>query len=179
MILEEAINLLLRNSCDAILGTPGYFIRAKQKDAPRPVGSYGTIEFLDETPVGQEQIEKEDIADPSVDLNFTYTGARVIRFTVNTYRANALDNARRIRAGMCRTSNIQAFSSLGVGYNDVSVVRNITSPLSTNWEERGSLDVTLNTVSQDSEIIRSIQSVDLTLLFHARGIIQTQTVRVQ
>jgi len=55
MLLEEAINKLVRDTVNLVLETQGYTIKAKQEDAPRPQGAYAVVDFLASESLGWEQ----------------------------------------------------------------------------------------------------------------------------
>lgn len=178
MILEETINKFLRDTVDLLLNSPGYTIKAKQKDAPRPTGNYGDVDFVSDTGVGWEQFEsKNRTGDP--DLDFTSKGMRQIMMSINFYRGNAIDNARKVHIGITRESVQALFRQAGLGLIRRSEVREVSEPLENGWEDRAQFDIFLSAVGVDVDLVKSICSVDMAVEFQSRGLIYTFNIEVQ
>jgi len=169
MLLEEAINKLVRDTVNLVLETPGYTIRSKQTDAPRPQGPYAVVAFVGSESIGREQRIFED-NDDNLDLTENISGLKNITMSINFYRANATDNSRKVRIGLVRESIQSLFSSAGVGLVSRSEVRDIDSPTDDGWEERSQFDLVLNTVATDQDIVRSIRAIDIASEFQYRGL---------
>lgn len=178
MILEDAINKLVRDAVDLVLGQPGYTIKAKQKDAPRPQGAYASVDYLTGESLGWEQREYEN-NDSDPDLTENISGLRNIAMSVNFYRDNAKDNSRKVRTGLIRESIQSLFKAAGVGLVSRSEVRELDEPLDDGWEQRSEFDLVLNTVGTDSDIVRSILAVDIASEFQARGLTYNFNIEVQ
>ena len=168
MLLEEAINKLVRDVVNLVLETPGYTIKAKQEDAPRPQGAYAVVDFLASESLGWEQRIFKDNVD-NLDVTEYISGLRNITMSINFYRANAMDNSRKVRIGLVRESIQSLFSSAGVGLVSRSEVRDIDSPTDDGWEERSQFDLVLNTLATDQDIVKSIQAIDITSEVQYRG----------
>ncbi len=169
MILEETINKLIRDTIDLLLLSPGFSIKAKQKDAPRPINAYADVDFVNDTGIGWEQRQLvNNGGDP--DLTETLQGAREIMMSVNFYRSNAIDNARKVRIGLIRESIQSLFSAGGIGLTRRSEVREISEPLESGFEERSQFDIVLSAVGTDSDIVRSIESLDIAGEFQSRNL---------
>lgn len=169
MLLEEAINKLVRDTVNLVLETPGYTIKAKQENAPRPQGAYAVVDFLASESLGWEQHIFKDNTD-NLDVTEYISGLRNITMSINFYRDNAMDNSRKVRIGLVRESIQSLFSSAGVGLVSRSGVRDIDSPTDDGWEERSQFDLVLNTVATDQDIVRSIQAIDMAGEFQYRGL---------
>lgn len=169
MILEEAINKLVRDAVDLLLEEPGYTIKAKQKGAPRPRGPYASVDFLAGESLGWEQRVFENNQSNS-DLTENISGLRNITMSINFYRGDAMDNARKVRTSLVRESIQSLFSSAGVGLVSRSEIRDLDEPLQDGWEKRSQFDLVLNTVGRDSDIVRSIMTADIASEFQARGL---------
>jgi len=169
MLLEEAINKLVRDVVNLVLETPGYTIKAKQEYAPRPQGAYAVVDFLASESLGWEQRIFKDNVD-NLDVTEYISGLRNITMSINFYRANAMDNSRKVRIGLVRESIQSLFSSAGVGLVSRSEVRDIDSPTDDGWEERSQFDLVLNTVATDQDIVKSIQAIDITSEVQYRGL---------
>lgn len=161
MNLDEALNQLVRHSIDLILDSPGFAVRAKQKDAPRPLGAYASVDFLTDLGVGWEESNYTNrTEDP--DLDQSIEGFREYTVSINVFRDSARDNARRIRTGLVRDTIIDLFYSAGVGLGVRSNVRELSETLNGTWEERAQLDVTLHVIGTDESITRSVEALTIT-----------------
>jgi hypothetical protein len=178
MILEETINKLIRDTVDLLLASPGYTIKAKQKDAPRPTGDYGDVDFVTDTGVGWEQFKYENRQQDS-DLDGTSEGMREIMMSVSFYRDSSIDNARKVHQGLVRESVQSLFRAGGIGLIRRSEVRQISEALENGWEERAQLDVFLSAVGTDTDIVNSILAVDMAGEYQARGLIYNFNIEVQ
>ena len=169
MILVETINKLLRDTTDLLLSSPGYTIKAKQKDAPRPRNAYGDVDFISDTLIGWEQFQHKDRSvDTSIDV--TSKGMRQIMMTIGFYRDNAIDNARQVHQGMVRESIQGLFRQAGLGLTRRSDVRELSETLESGWEERSQFDIFISAIGTDVDIIGSIATVDIKGEFQARGL---------
>lgn len=178
MTSSEAINKLIRDTVNLLLSSPGYTIKAKQKDAPRPIGPYADVDVMLDTKVGWEEHSlKDNTSNP--DITDTIRGYRKIMISVNFYRTNAYDNARKVSIGLVRESIQSLFKSAGVGLLTRSDVRQIDEPLSNGWEERSQFDIVLSTVSSDTDIVRSIQVLNIEGEYQARGLVYNFNTEVQ
>ena len=177
MILEEALNKLIRDTINLLLASPGYTIKAKQLDAPRPVGPYGDVDFVADTSIGTEQRKYADNASGK-DLDVEYTGMREIMMSINFYRDNSIDNARKCRIGLVRESTQEIFSEAGVGLGTRSPVREISTPLENGWEERAQFDIVLSAVGTDTDIIKAILSANISASYQANGDEYNSTIEV-
>ena len=160
MILEEAINKLIRDSINLILDIPNYAIKAKQLDAPRPIGPYADVMMISDINIGWEQRQLADRTE-DVDINETISGLRETMMSTSFYRDSAIDNCRKVHIALLRESVQELFATVGVGLTTRSAVREISEALENGWEERAQFDITLNSVGTDEDIIRSIQSLDI------------------
>lgn len=178
MIPEDALNKLLRDVTNLLLGESDYTIKAKQLDAPRPTGPYADVDFVSDTSLGWEKSEyTERQADDDVDAS--YKGMRRIMMSIGFYRDSAIDNARKVRTGLVRDSIQELFSQATVGLINRSEVREISEPLENGWEERAQFDIFLSAVGSDADIVRSILSVDIAAEFQARGLVYNSNIEVQ
>jgi len=160
MILDEDLNKLIRHSIDLILDSPGFAIKAKQKDAPRPLGAYATVDFLTDLSVGWEESNYTNrTEDP--DLDQKLEGFREYTVSINVFRDSARDNARRIRTGLVRDTVMDLFYSVGAGLGVRSNVRELSDTVNGTWEDRAQLDVTLHAIGADESITRSIEALSI------------------
>tara|TARA_R110000851_G_scaffold96792_2_gene209934 strand:+ start:18399 stop:18935 length:537 start_codon:yes stop_codon:yes gene_type:complete len=178
MILNETINKLLRDVVNLLLSSPAYTIAAKQKDAPRPTGAYGSVDFISSIAIGVEQRSfKNNISGD--DLTENIEGMREIMMSISFYRDSAINNANQVYIGFIRESVQSMFRSAGVGFTRRSDVREISDALENGWEERAQFDIFLNIIGTDSDIVKSILSVDMASEFQFRGMVYNSNIEVQ
>ena len=175
--IEESFNKLIRDTIDLILGIPGYAIKAKQEDAPRPQGAYAAVDWATGLDIGWEQSTKVNNAgDP--DITEFIEGMREVRLAVGFYRTDAIDNARAVRIGLIRESIQSFFKASNVGLITRTTVLEISEAFENGWEERATFDIALSAVGSDSDLIRSIAAVDIAGEFQARGLIYNINIEV-
>lgn len=177
MTLEQAVNKLIRDSVNLILGVPGFAIAAKQ-DAPRPTGHYADVDFLGDANIGWEE-HKNNNDTESPDLVETITGLRSITMSVGFYRTGAKDSARKVRTGFVRQAVQDLFLAADIGLTSRSEVRDIDEAFEDGYEERSQFDIVLNAVGSDSDIIRAIETVDIAGEFQSRGLTYNFDIEVQ
>lgn len=178
MILTETINKLLRDVINLLLSTPDYTIAAKQKDAPRPTGAYADVDYTSSRNLGWEQRTFENNMGDD-DMTENIEGMREIMFSINFYRDSAHDNARQVYIGFIRESIQSLFSAAGVGFTRRSDIREIDEALENGWEERAQFDIFLNIIGTDSDVVKSILSVDMASEYQFRGMIYNSNIEVQ
>ncbi len=177
MILEESINKLLRDTTDLLLGSQGYTIKAKQKNAPRPRNAYGDVDFVTANSIGWEQSQyKNRQGDEMIDISSQVM--REVMMSINFYRDNAIDNANKVHLGIVRESIQTLFRQAGIGLLSRSEVREISESLENGWEERAQFDVFLSVVGEDEDVINSIGSIDISSEFQIRNITYNSHIEV-
>jgi len=178
MILEETINKLIRDVVGLLLDSPGYAIKAKQINAPRPSTEYAEIDTISNSRLGWETRKYID-NESDLDITEEIEGMRSIMMSLSFFRGEAVDNANKVRIGFIRESIQELLRSAKLGFISTSEVREISEPLENGWEKRSQFDIVLNAVGTDSDIIRSIQSVDISGEYQARGLIYNLDIQVQ
>jgi len=166
MILTETINKTIRDTVSAIVGGGYVVISAKQPDAPRPSGSFADVDLFSQTTIGWDE---RDFANNVDDLTETILGMREVVMSVNFYRDNATDNARKVHTGLIRESTQSRFTAAGIGLTSRGPVTEISESLETTWEERATFDITLNIVDTDSDDVGSITTAEIDGSFKASG----------
>jgi hypothetical protein len=160
MILYGVINKLIRDTVDLALISPGFTIKAKQQNAPRPPGAYADVDLISDTGIGWDQYSIENnIADPDITVNTDQM--RRIALSLGFYRQGAIDNARLVQQALVRQSIQDIWRQGKVALIRRSEVREISSTLEDTWEERAQFDIMISVVGTDQDVIRSIQSVDI------------------
>ncbi len=173
----DTINKFLRDVVNLIIVDTDYTIKAKQSGAPRPTGSYADVDMVTDRSIGWEQHELKDNTGDN-DITDTISGVREITMSINFYRDSALDNARKVRIALVRNSIQELFNAADLGLLLRSEVREISEPLENGWEERAQFDIGLSAVGSDSDIIKSILSVDMTGQYEKGGLIYNFTIEV-
>lgn len=166
MVLDEAINKLVRDSIVQILDPLNFIaIRAKQ-DAPRPSGDYASVDVMADSSIGWEDIEYQDEQNS---VRYSTSGARQILISINFFRGNAVDNARKVRDGFMRKTILQKLKAATLGLVERSQVRDLSEVLESKWEQRAQFDLTLSAVGNDSELLDIITHVIIDGEFQTRG----------
>lgn len=178
MILEETVNKFVRDAINLILNDPSVIVIRGRQDAAAPSGNspYAAVNFVNETPIGWDQ---STYSDSGEDLGQTIEGMREIMLSVDFYRTGARDNARRCKQGVIRNSIREFFVAADLGYVRSSEVRDISVTLGDGWEDRAQFDIVLSAVGTDTDIVRSIQSVNIQAEYQFRGIAYNQSIMVQ
>ena len=176
MILEEALNMLMRHTMNLVVGQTNYAIKSQQKDAPRPSGPYGDVLLMHDRLMGWEQIDYSNRTDMNLDVRGR--GIHEVMFSLGFYRDSAIDNARRVHAGIFRESIRAMFRTAQVGLARRSEVRQISEPLESGFEERAQFDIFLSVVGVDSDIVTCIESVDMNMEYQARGLVYNSQIEV-
>lgn len=166
-LLEETLNKVVRDMINSILDIPDFAIKAKQ-NAPRPSGSYASVDVSATKHVGWEESNFTNrMADP--DLDETITGHREVMCSLQFYRSSAVDNGNAVRTGMIRTSIRDTLRASNLGIISRTEVREISEQLENGWEERAQLDIVLSAVGTDIDIVTSIEAAVVSGDFQTRG----------
>lgn len=160
--LEETVNKAIRDTIDFILGSPEYTIRAKQPGMMRPIGAYSSVALLSDINIGWEQYILENQPEPALDLISTMEGVREMTYSVNFFRDNSYDNARKVRT-MLTSEAVKELWRVGeIGLISRSQIRDLSEALDgKTWEERAQLDIKLSIVGSEQEIVTSILSANI------------------
>ena len=169
MTPETAINKLLRDSVNLILGISDYAIAAKQTGAPRPTGAYGAVDIASSATIGWEQREYTDDADP--DLTENISGGRLVIVELSFFRDFAVDNGRKVHTGLIRQSIQDMFTAAGIGMTRRDPVLELSEPLENGWGERSQFSIFLNILGTDSDIVTAIETYDIAGAYESRGLI--------
>lgn len=160
MTPEETINGILRRTTDLLLSSSGYTIKAKQLGAPRPTGSYATVDFVAGLDIGTDNKEYSNSGQD--DITVSSSGYREVTFSISFYRDEAVDNARTVRKGFRRESVLANFREEGLGLLSTSEVREISESLENGWEEIATFDIVLSVIESDSDTVGSINGAEIT-----------------
>lgn len=168
MTVELTINKFIRDNINLILNISEFAILGKQ-NAPRPTSAYATVSFLNMSTVGTKSTDL--VNNPSdLDLTETIKQYREYTFSVNFYRLNAIANSELIRLGFERESIRNLFYTANLGLTRISEIRDLSDILESKFEERSQMDITISALGLDSQIIKSIQSVDIAAEYQARNL---------
>lgn len=160
MIDHAALNKLVRDSINTILGIPGFAVAAKQ-NAPRPAGAYAVVDFLTSVNYGWENItyENDTLTD---DLIENIEGLKLVTLSISFFRDSARNNAEKVRIGLLRQSVQSAFYALDVGLISRSEIRDIDESLEFGWEDRAQMDITISVSNTDSDTTPAIAAMTIT-----------------
>ena len=161
-LLEETLNKAVRDIIDSILEVDGFSIKAKQ-NAPRPTSSYCTVDVISIKRMGLEEQILEDQSDPELDINYTAYGHKEVMYSLQFYFQGAMDNALKVNIGLVRLTIGEILRTANLGLVTRSEVRDISEPFENGWEERAQLDIVLSALGTDEDIIRSIQSISISV----------------
>jgi hypothetical protein len=158
MELEEAINKLVRDITSTIINDSNFISIRAQQNAPRPSGSYASVHVTSDKSIGWEEFKTENEGE---DVRISSSGMREIMISINFFRENAKDYARKVRNGFVRTTVNEILTAAGLGLTRRSDVRGLSSVVDTKWEQRAQFDLTLSAVGNDSELITTINAVTI------------------
>lgn len=179
---DEALNQLLRQSIDTILGQSGFAVRGRQS-APRAQGPHAIVNFVTSRSYGTEQFsdsnEGEDVS-RKIEMNrewlfsLTFIDTTIadndgfLPEDMSSYRS-AGDLANRVWIGLARESIQELFRAAGVGLISRTNPRDLSQEVRGYQEIRYGLDVTLHTIGADEEIVRSIETLSVSGEFQSSG----------
>lgn len=132
------------------------------EETPGPVGLFGMVNIISITDVGNtDRVTYENEVTPGLDLIETVGGHRLLVVSINAFRDGAFDLINLVYNKLQRTSTIEHFNSIQLGYVSRSEIRDVTIPASGGLEERHQFDLVLHTVATDEEIVSSIESLQI------------------
>ena len=155
-------------------------IIAEQPNAPRPKAptAYGTVHLFNSLGFGWDAVAHANQADPAVDLIETIQGNRMLSFSFNFYRGEAFDVAEKFRTLLFSEYSAEFLKSSGLGLSARSAVRDLSTEISKNWEERAQLDVDFHVINVETLITRSIQSAEIEANFQSSGLSASETITI-
>lgn len=169
MIIESAVNIVLVQIINLLVGIEKYAMRSRQNNAIKPSGAFATVGLLTNVSRGWEQQTLENsLINP--DLVETLEGMRELTYSINFYRDGAYDNAAKVRIGFMRESIRSVLHAAGLGLGIRSPIRDISGALENEFEERTQFDVTLSAVNTDSDAVLAIATVAIAGIYEARGL---------
>lgn len=167
VIVKQAIQGELCEWFKTITGGSNIFIQSQpqpvgEEEAPRPTGLYGSVNVVTIISQGAtDSITYQNQMLPDVDLIETVEGHRLMQVSINAFRQGAFDLINLIYNKLQRTSSIEHFNSINLGYVSRSEIRNVDIPSSGGLEERHQFDLFLHTVATDSEIVTAIETLNI------------------
>ena len=157
MTLNE-LNELVRNTIKSLV--PVDDVIKYYPNAPRPAGSYATVNVAEPRNVGMRDIQffinGEDV-DEKVVMLFE------AMVSINFYRDDARQYAA-IFVGMLKSNSVvESFSSAGVGFIRASTIRDITFLQTVEYEDRAQVDLFLQfEMTSPPQLVTGIDVVKVT-----------------
>lgn len=133
-------------------------------NAARPDGSVCSVKFFTSEQIGLPAIQYEnDDSDPDYDLLATYTGLRELTYTLNFQRDDSLQNSINFKGSLYKDSVISKFIQNDIAFVSATSPVNGVEPVGDSFEERSSMDVVLRTVQTIEDVVKSIDTLNITL----------------
>jgi hypothetical protein len=145
-----------------VAGASGIVTIFSNQGKPRPVDPYALINIVQNTPVGIAEHRSELLIDDSIDR--TYSNVEEVMVSINTYFANAYQNATLIKDSLARVTVTDQLYNAGLGYISATTVQDVPEIIDLTYEERAQFDCTFYVRSTDNENIETIQQIELTNL---------------
>lgn len=141
-------------------GVTGDVVIIANQGKPRPAGSYSTIQIVSTTPIGTADVELISIPDELVQIN--YSNLFEILVSLNFFRDNSYLNASKARSSFNLVSVIEDIEAGGLAFISTSDIRDIPNVINKNMEKRSQMDVSFYITDLVTEIIESINKVQVT-----------------
>lgn len=143
-----------------VVSVSGLEVIFANPNAPRPVIQYATIFVYQNTPVGVAEHKSDLLIDNTIDRS--YSTVEEISVSINTFYANAYQNATLLKDSLARVTIREALYQSGLGYIRAGSIRDIPEIIDTLYEERAQFDCFFYARSLDTENIETIRQVELT-----------------
>ena len=160
-MLTDNLNKVVRDLINEGLKISNYAIKADQ-NAPRPTGQYCAVKLFNTESIGNYDLIETPNADDDTDIDHEYQFIKNYIFDLNLYRDNS-QNKANILANYFKTPIANNKSSEnGVKIISVNDVTNITEPLSSGYEFRSNIQLTISIVdSYKLEKVGVIESLEI------------------
>jgi len=125
------------------------------QNAPRPSGSYFTLQILRTTQRGEPQETQND-----------GLGQKVVQWDEMTLQVKAIGEDSFLRAYTARTAMglrwvVDAFAAAFAGVGQITPLQNVPTVRSNGWDDQSVFDVIFNIVTETSESSQNIISIEL------------------
>lgn len=125
----------------------------------RPAGLYGTYNLFSAVRVGTPFIAHENA--PLDKVKLTYNTNNTIVMSINTYRKGARQALQLVRDGVYLSLPLEILEAANLGFVSISDMRDLTSVIEGNLEERAQVDITFNAVGGAEEETNPIETVPI------------------
>lgn len=125
------------------------------QNAPRPQLPFVSLQVLGMTPAG----EPEEIQ--SSGDNHTVTQWDSLSLQVKTVGGGSLALAQTLRKGFGLRAIVDGFGKIFAGVAQISSIQNVPVAQGNGWEDQSVFDVAFNIVSQNTEAVGYISSVNI------------------
>lgn len=133
-------------------------IKANQK-SPRPARPYASVLFVDPSSRFGSSMDQQSMT--PVTHTVSTEGMRKAVASINVFGENAIDILAKVRDALDRPDVIETFIEAAVAHVDESEIRDLTSLLETEYEERGQMDITVSYVASSEVYVGTIDEVKI------------------
>lgn len=150
------------------------------QDGVKLPGQFFTVAVPSNLPVGNAEIryknEGRDLSEVTSSFREVMYSVQVVRDTPDLTAADALAELRlRLQATRAR----QHMLGYGLGYSRIGEIRDLTGPVDAAQEPRFQFDVYYNTVQSITDVILSIESIDINANYQGAFHHHTHTIEVR
>lgn len=150
--VENAIRLL----CATLSGIEFYHA---YQDVARNEGTYGTVRLTSISPVGYPyRAMTDEIVDDKTYVKNSANQNVIATFSINAFRFGARDCLNSILAGWSLQQSDDILYPANLGFVWSSDIRDLTTEIEGNFEERAQMDLTFNGVLEKSEYLEIIET---------------------
>jgi hypothetical protein len=147
MANEDAVNIMIRSLIRTALAMPADSVRPANQEAPTGLNSQqfatvlisSLVPLVDSAMGAVKRVINEVL--PSTNISETVIVQYKAMVSVQFFKGDALDKARRLAVLLASSSMAESMQKLGIGLVSVSAVRDLTGLVDTLWELRGQLDI--------------------------------------
>ena len=144
----------IRLWCETLSNVP--FYHANQNIA-RNEGLYGTVRLTNVSPVGFPYRKMTDvIVDEEPCLNNDINQFVIVTLSINAYRIGARDCLNTILASWSQQQSDDILYPANMAYEWSSDIRDLTTVIEGNFEERAQMDMMFNSMLESTEILQTI-----------------------
>lgn len=136
------------------------FYHAYQNVA-RNEGAYGTVRLMNVSPVGYpyRQMTDEIVVD-KIYVNNDANQFVIVTFSINAYRTGARDCLNNVLSGWSLQQSDDVLTPQNMAYVWASDIRDLTTVIEGNFEERAQVDMTFNAMLEKSELLEIIETAE-------------------
>jgi len=152
MIDYKAIEIVLKTWIKSVTDLGNANVISQNDNHGRPTTQYATIKVYDGVVIGHDTYTTTNAPLDTVDLN--YSGVRKIMVSVNIYKddtVSAMEQMAKLVSSFNRLDTQMVFTSAKIGIINSSEIRDLTSLVDNNYEERRQADFFI--YANDNDVI--------------------------